>query len=1013
MVSETMDDKPTMRPGGEGTLLAGRYRVVRQLGQGGMGSVWLVEDTLLDNKPFAVKMLPSILVSNKRAYAQLKAEALVAMKLVHPNIVTLRAYEENDGNPFLVMDYIDGVTLDDYLAEHGGYITQRRGEAEAQSGRARSPSAPSGGLPESDVLRILRPIAAALDYAHSKGVVHRDVKPGNVMIAKDGTPFILDFGIAREIQETMTHVTGKSSSGTLLYMSPEQLRGQPPKAAQDVYSFAAMVYECFKGEPPFPRGQIEYQILNEQPEPLNLTADGSCARGTLAASIMAGLAKKPEDRPPTCTAVLERDVLTRSRGDAESQSGRARSPSGPQSGGPRPVAAVKGILVAAVAIGLVAIGGWWWHAARESARIAAEQKAEVERKAREEAERIAVEQKAEAERKAREREEAERIAVEQKAEAERKAREEAERIAAAQKVEAERKAREEAERIAAAQKVEAERKAKEETKYPQQERQIQAEDARKRDAEFALLKTRISIKRADAESRMKSIGDFRSDAEGLERRINSADAQWKVISGISEPAGLEEAQTAFRAIDAAEGQIAIDLEWLKSNKAWRDSARNLRNDIAAIISGDAEKFKAERYAAQLYCDGNALRQKGNVAFEKGDFAEAERLLGEAKVKFGSAVEESKGFIIKTTLASAREYFKFEKWENCIAETDKVLGWDTSNAEALKLKADAESHLAPTARIVAVVNGREVEGAKINDGTKDHKMPIRWKLGAGKTYGPYKASYECDGNRYFGILPVFTVDWRGTRLMKVTLKEYKGTQHRGERTITLPGGATVEMIYCAPGTFMMGSPTTEKNHKDDETQHLVTLTKGFWLGKYEVTQGQWKSVMNDNPSVFKGDDHPVENVSWNDCQYFVRKVSSEVRRQLGGNARLPTEAEWEYACKVGFTGVYGSNGDLGDIGWYDGNSGSTTHPVGQKSANTWGFHDMHGNVCEWCQDWYGSYNGDATDPPGPVTGDYRVLRGGSWFLNAGYCRSAVRGKFFPGYCSSNSGFRLCCSAGPRE
>ena len=288
MIYNTINDAQTVAGNGEGTLLANRYRVVRQLGQGGMGSVWLAEDTQLDNKPFAIKMLPSILVSNKRAYRQLKDEALVAMKLTHPNIVTLRAFEENSGNPFLVMDYIDGQTLDDYLAE-------------------------KGKLPEADVLRILRPIAAALDYAHSKGVVHRDVKPGNVMIAKDGTPYILDFGIAREIQETMTRVTGKLSSGTLLYMSPEQLRGYSPKPAQDIYSFAAMAYECLKGEPPFVRGQIEFQILNEQPEPL--TANGLTGEAAiLAAGIMAGLAKNLEDRPPTCAAVIGGNV---SRGDAK------------------------------------------------------------------------------------------------------------------------------------------------------------------------------------------------------------------------------------------------------------------------------------------------------------------------------------------------------------------------------------------------------------------------------------------------------------------------------------------------------------------------------------------------------------------------------------------------------------------------------------------------------------------------------------------------------------------------
>ncbi len=374
MTYDTIDNAQTMQPGGKGTLLDGRYRVVRQLGQGGMGAMWLVEDTLLDNKPFAVKMLPSILVSNKRAYAQLKAEALMAMKLVHPNIMQIRAFEENDGNPFLVMDYIDGVTLDDYLAEHGGYVTQRRGEAESQSGRARSPSAPSGGLPESDVLRILRPIAAALDYAHGEGVVHRDVKPANVMIRRDGHPFILDFGIAREIQETMTRVTGKLSSGTLLYMSPEQLMGESPKPAQDVYSFAAMAYECLKGEPPFVRGSIEDQIKNKQPEPLTGNA-------ILTAGIMAGLAKKPEGRPATCAAVLEGDVLTQRRGDSESQSGRARSPSGPQSGGLRPplvprvlracsvvlrcFVAKKGVF-AAVALGLAVLCGWWLFVSKAS-----------------------------------------------------------------------------------------------------------------------------------------------------------------------------------------------------------------------------------------------------------------------------------------------------------------------------------------------------------------------------------------------------------------------------------------------------------------------------------------------------------------------------------------------------------------------------------------------------------------------------------------------------------------------
>ena len=337
MTSNTINDAVTMS-GSEGTLLANRYRIVRQLGQGGMGSVWLAEDTQLDNKPFAIKMLPSVLVSNKRAYRQLKDEALVAMKLVHPNIVQLRAFEENGGNPFLVMDYIDGETLDDYLAEHMGTTSA---SAAVNAPAARSTSGTGGspvlsGLPESEVIRLLKPIAAALDYAHAKGVVHRDVKPGNVMIAKDGTPYVLDFGIAREVQETMTRVTGRQASGTLLYMSPEQLNGDPPAPGQDVYSFAAMVYECLKGEPPFSRGQVEHQIANSQPKEL--------PEGRFAASVLAGLAKTPDARPKTCVAVL---------GVATADASRATEP---VPGRGRKVSVTLAVLAAGVLLALL-IGG--------------------------------------------------------------------------------------------------------------------------------------------------------------------------------------------------------------------------------------------------------------------------------------------------------------------------------------------------------------------------------------------------------------------------------------------------------------------------------------------------------------------------------------------------------------------------------------------------------------------------------------------------------------------------------
>ncbi len=220
-------------------------------------------------------------------------------------------------------------------------------------------------------------------------------------------------------------------------------------------------------------------------------------------------------------------------------------------------------------------------------------------------------------------------------------------------------------------------------------------------------------------------------------------------------------------------------------------------------------------------------------------------------------------------------------------------------------------------------------------------------------------------------------------------------------------AGIEMVYIPPGTFMMGSPKDEEGRLDNEgPQHRVILSRGFWLGKYPVTQGQWEVVMGGNPSYYKGEPRlPVEKVSWDDCQAFCRKLSQQGKGQF----RLPTEAEWEYACRAGSTTRYcfgDLEGALGEYAWIEGNSGNKTHLVGGKKPNTWGLYDMHGNVWEWCQDWYGNYSYSAeTDPTGPNSGSYRVIRGGHWINCAGYCRSASRGRISPGNRINNLGFRL--------
>ena len=169
-------------------------------------------------------------------------------------------------------------------------------------------------------------------------------------------------------------------------------------------------------------------------------------------------------------------------------------------------------------------------------------------------------------------------------------------------------------------------------------------------------------------------------------------------------------------------------------------------------------------------------------------------------------------------------------------------------------------------------------------------------------------------------------------------------------------------------------------------HKVKLTKGFWMLETQVTQAMWQSVMGSNPSLFKGDRNPVECMSWNYCQEFCKKLS----QKLGQQVQLPTEAQWEYACRAGTTGDYAGN--LDEMAWYSSNSGSTTHAVGQKKPNAWGLYDMHGNVWEWCSDYYDEnyYSKSPTsDPENTAASSNRVFRGGSWDYYAVHCRSAFR------------------------
>jgi formylglycine-generating enzyme required for sulfatase activity len=246
---------------------------------------------------------------------------------------------------------------------------------------------------------------------------------------------------------------------------------------------------------------------------------------------------------------------------------------------------------------------------------------------------------------------------------------------------------------------------------------------------------------------------------------------------------------------------------------------------------------------------------------------------------------------------------------------------------------------------------------------------------------------------------------------------------GERLVVKTGGIDLPLRWCPAGTFTMGSPQDEEGRSDAEDQVSVTLTKGFWLGETEVTQGLWEGVMGTKPwdgkeYVKAGTKYPATYVNWEDAGEFCKKLTERERQggrlSAGWSYRLPSEAEWEYGCRAGTTGRYNGDGKgvLTDYAWYDANAYDVgekyAHEVGLKKANGWGLLDMHGNVYEWCEDWYGDKLPGGRDPVAKEEGSIRVYRGGGWFLSAGLCRSAYRFRLGPSDRSNVLGFRLALS-----
>jgi formylglycine-generating enzyme required for sulfatase activity len=340
-------------------------------------------------------------------------------------------------------------------------------------------------------------------------------------------------------------------------------------------------------------------------------------------------------------------------------------------------------------------------------------------------------------------------------------------------------------------------------------------------------------------------------------------------------------------------------------------------------------------------------------------------------------------------------------------------------------ADAAGNEANASRTVTVVDTTNPVLTLLGDANMSQAKNSAW-VDPGAT-----ASDSLDGNLTNSITITGTVDVNTTGVYTLTYSISDGASNEANATrvvnvgqasthnADLNASVQLKMLWVEPGTFTMGSPTTEAGRSTNETEHNVTLTKGFYLGKYEVTQAQYEAVMTGNtdslsatPSQYGGNaDRPVEKVSWADAQIFLTRLNAQQSGNIpaGWAYVLPTEAEWEYACRAGTTTMYSWGNDINATRANYLVSGlSQTRDVGYYAANPWGFFDMHGNVWEWTADWYlAAYptGNPMVDPSGPVSGSVRVLRGGSWYNVGPYLRSAKRNYGTPSTRHASIGFRV--------
>jgi formylglycine-generating enzyme required for sulfatase activity/predicted Ser/Thr protein kinase len=930
-------------------VLPERYRIVREIGQGGMGQVLLAIDrgpTLKDHEYVAIKRMLGPLLSSSVEVERFLAEVKLARSLRHPNVVKMYHSDNTSMGPYIVMEYIDGMDLGEYLVQ-------------------------KGPLSESQAIACFGKLAGALDEGHQRGIIHRDLKPRNILISKSGQPFLVDFGIARRVSDSDKTGTGMGA-GTLAYMSPEQLENRKPDAKQDIYSLGATIFHAVEGRPPFEAANTPRLIAKVLSEPAPRARRVSVA---FAERIGACLAKEPSGRPASCQAVLmftahaEPTAPTTSRQNTSQEKNAttssvvrpnvSKSPSErlQKSNASRPPALVQNrttffVVATVVLFALVTLMLWQpWDVETPKERSAPIVEIAPpdgkDKTASSFSNNSALTGKTEAALPLPKTSVPEpNVAVPSTSTAATVANE----------------------------------------SLPESFTNSIGMEFRLIQPGTFLMGTPKSEERVLFTEEYQHevtlthpyyVGVYEVTQEQYEKVMGRNPSTFKNARHPVDSVSWEEAQEFIRRLNALPSEQVVGREYrLPSEAEWEYACRA---GTSTIFSFGYSSSQMKNYG--WYQDNSADRSHsvgekepnawglydmhGNVWEWCGDgYSPYPRYPTAVVVDRVGPVPSAGTLVDKGTESILRGGSWSCGYDLCrSAFRNRVYPTLVDNDIGFRV-ALSSSGINDGLTTTPTGSSKSGEGGAITDTNKDSQ------LSGGPAGHEAVSSDSIESNSKIANLPAF-----------------------------MTNSIDMQFRLIPPGKFVMGSPASEIGRGEDEVLHEVTIRHPFYLGVYEVTQDEYEQVMHSNPSRFKGSRNPVESVSWEDAQEFIRRLSTLPAEQATGRKyRLPTEAEWEYACRAGTKSGFGfgsSESLLSDYGWYNKNSSEQTHPVGEKKANAWGLYDMHGNAWEWCEDWYGAYPSSAVaDPKGPATGSNRVLRGGSWGIRSLDCRSAHRDQSSP-------------------